>query len=140
MTGRSCRFHSSLAVGQGAWYVAMGLWPFLHPRSFERATGRRRDRWRAAAAGLLLANVGGALLSSGLRKRVPGELKLLALGSALSLAGADLAWGRRASPLRALDALAGLGLAAGWVLAELADQRALRRAPLYASAAVAAAA
>jgi hypothetical protein len=140
MTGRSCRFHSSLAVGQGALYAAVGLWPLLHPRSFERAIGRRRDRWLARVAGLVLANVGGALLAAGLRKRVPGELKVLALGSALSLAGADLAFGRGASPIRALDAVAQLGFVAGWALAELADQRAVTRAPLFASAAVAAAA
>ncbi len=41
----------ALAVAQGAFYLATGVWPLLHVRSFEAVTGERRTTgwWKPSA-------------------------------------------------------------------------------------------
>ena len=50
------------ALTQGLFYVATGLWPVLHLRSFEAVTGRKRDRWLVQTVGGLIAAIGASLL------------------------------------------------------------------------------
>ncbi len=47
-----------LASGQGALYVATGVWPLLHMPSFEAVTGPRLERWLVQTVGVLVASIG----------------------------------------------------------------------------------
>ena len=42
----------TLATGQGAYYVASGLWPIFHRRSFEAVTGPKKDWWLVVTVGV----------------------------------------------------------------------------------------
>jgi hypothetical protein len=106
---------SGLAVAQGAFYVATGVWPIVHLRSFEAVTGPKLEGWLVKTVGALIAVVGGTLLAAGLRRRVNPELALLATGSAASLAAVDLIYSpQRISPVYLLDAVAEGALLTGW--------------------------
>ncbi|HZI04200.1 MAG TPA: hypothetical protein VEZ71_09275, partial [Archangium sp.] len=81
---------SGLAVTQGIFYIATGLWPIVHLRSFEAVTGPKLEGWLVKTVGALIAVVGGTLLAAGLRRRVHPELISLAACSAASLAAVDV--------------------------------------------------
>lgn len=109
----------ALAVVQGLFYLVTGIWPLLHMRSFERVTGPKVDHWLVRTVGVLISVIGAVLLLGGRRGRVGPELRLLAAGSALGLAGIDVVYvsRRRISPVYLLDAVAELALAAAWAIA-----------------------
>ncbi len=50
------------ALGQGAFWLAAGVWPLLHYRSFEAVTGPKQDDWLVKTIGGLIAVVGATLL------------------------------------------------------------------------------
>ncbi|CAN5755221.1 hypothetical protein BH11MYX3_BH11MYX3_38810 [soil metagenome] len=75
---------------QGLFYVATGLWPILHFRSFEKITGRKNDRWLAKAMGGLVAAVGTALIVGSLETKPSRALRYLGIGSAIAVGLADL--------------------------------------------------
>lgn len=112
---------SDVAAVQGAFYLATGIWPLVHLRSFERVTGPKVDHWLVQTVGVLVAVIGAALLS-GARQRhgARPELRLLGLGSALGLAAIDVIFVARGriAPVYLLDAAAEALLAAGWVIAD----------------------
>jgi hypothetical protein len=60
-----------LAMGQGTYYLATGLWPLASMRSFEAVTGRKRDRWLVRTVGLLAVAFGSLLLRDASRARLP---------------------------------------------------------------------
>src|SRR5439155_14802188 len=74
-----------LVLGQGAYYAATGLWPLLHMRSFEAVTGPKREDWLVKTVGVLVTAIAGTLLVAGRRRRVPSEVALLAVSSAVGL-------------------------------------------------------
>jgi hypothetical protein len=104
---------------QGAFYVATGVWPILHLRSFEAVTGPKLEGWLVKTVGALITAIGGTLLSAGRRRRVVPEVAALAAGSAAALAVVDILYvaRRRISPVYLLDAVAELALVAGWAVA-----------------------
>jgi hypothetical protein len=110
----------SLALVQGTLYVATGLWPIVHYRSFERATGPKRDVWLVKTTGGLIAAIGASLLAEG-----RGERPVLGLGSAAVLATADIIYGGRGriSRVYLLDALAELALVGAWLIASRSPHR-----------------
>lgn len=101
---------------QGAFYLATGLWPLVHMRSFLRVTGPKTDLWLVKTVGGLIVVVGAALATAGWRGRASPELRGLALGSAAFLAMVDVTYVRqgRIPPVYLLDAAAELGLIALW--------------------------
>jgi hypothetical protein len=105
-----------LAVGQGAYYLATGVWPLLHMRSFLAVTGPKTDLWLVKTVGALVGVIGAALLEAGRRGRVTRETALLAGGSAAALAAVDVVYASRGRipPVYLLDAVPELALAAGW--------------------------
>jgi hypothetical protein len=105
-----------VAAAQGAVYVATGLWPLVDRSSFERVTGRKRDWWLVQTVGLLVASVGAGLVAAAASDRVTPELRGIAAGCAVSLAGIDVVHaGRgRLRPIYLLDAVAEAGLLAAW--------------------------
>jgi hypothetical protein len=75
---------TSLTRFQGAYYLATGLWPIVHYRSFELLSGHKRERWLVRTVGLLAAVIGLTLL------RRPRESGALADGTAGAFVVADL--------------------------------------------------
>jgi hypothetical protein len=108
----------ALATGQGLFYVATGVWPLLHRRSFEAVTGPKTDWWLVQTVGLLVSVTGGTLLLEARRPQVSAPVRALAVGCALGLAGIDVVHvtKRRISPVYLLDAAAELALAAAWAV------------------------
>lgn len=108
-----------LAWSQGVYFVATGAWPLVHLMSFESVTGPKTDDWLVRTIGVLVLVVGLALLLSAMRLRVPAEIALLAMGSALGLATIDVvfATGDVISDVYLLDALIEAGLVLLWGVA-----------------------
>jgi hypothetical protein len=97
------------ALAQGIFYVATGLWPIVHVRSFEAVTGPKVDRWLAQTIGGLIAAVGVALLVD--------ESRVLGIGSAASLGIADAYFAAkgRISNVYLADAAVEAALIAAWL-------------------------
>jgi hypothetical protein len=114
-----------LSVIQGLYYVVTGIWPVLEIRTFQLVTGPKKDLWLVKAAGLLIGVIGGVLLLAGFRRRKEPEFPLLAVSSALSLAGIDIVYARRGtiSRIYLLDAAGQLMLVAGWLATLIANRR-----------------
>jgi hypothetical protein len=79
---------SRLAVVQGAYWAASGVWPIVHLRSFEAVTGPKQAGWLVKTVGALIAAVGATLVVAGARRRVTEEIVLLGASSAAALGGA----------------------------------------------------
>jgi hypothetical protein len=80
----------ALVLAQGGYFLATGIWPLLHRRSFERVTGPKTDFWLAETVGVLVSCVGGVLLLAEQQGRRTRDLDLLAGTSAMGLAAVDL--------------------------------------------------
>jgi hypothetical protein len=109
---------SFVAMAQGLFYLVTGIWPLVSRRSFEAVTGPKYDFWLVQTIGLLIAVIGGVLGAAGLRGRPSGEVAALGIGSAASLAGADIVFTGKGRIRRVylLDALAEIGLILLWGL------------------------
>jgi hypothetical protein len=108
----------ALALAQGLYFGATGLWPVLHLRSFEIVTGPKPEGWLVKTVGSLLTVIGVALVATSRRRAVGREWALLAGGSAAALAAVDVWYAgvrRRISPVYLADAPIEIALAAGWV-------------------------
>jgi hypothetical protein len=107
----------ALAAGHGFYYVTTGIWPILSITSFQAVTGRKRDLWLVQTAGLLIASIGSVLMLAAYRRSNSPEVRLLAIASALSLAGIDLVYvnRRKIGPIYLADAAAELTLVALWL-------------------------
>lgn len=112
------RWARRLAVVQGAYYTATGLWPILHMDSFERVTGPKTDGWLVKTVGALISVLGGGLLTSGLHGSPSRDLAAVAAGSAAALTAIDVIYVARGriSEIYLLDAAAETVLIAGWTI------------------------
>jgi hypothetical protein len=102
--------------GQGAYYVATGIWPLAHLRSFLAVTGDKRERWLVQTFGLLTAAVGASLVANGSER----DVGRLGWSSALAIAIPELTLsvrGRLPLPYLA-DGLLQLGFAGAAFVAE----------------------
>lgn len=119
MSGAHIAPAQSLAMGQGAYFLATGVWPLLHMKSFEMVTGPKTDDWLVKTVGGVVGVIGGVLMLAAARRRVTPEIALLAAGSAGVLATIDAVYVARGriAPIYLLDAVAEVGLMAGWGLA-----------------------
>ena len=124
-----------VALAQGLYYAASGVWPLVGMKTFLAVTGPKTDLWLVKTVGGLIAVVGGALVAAGARDRVTGELAGLAAGSAAFLAGVDVVYAAkgRIPPVYLLDAVAEAGLIGAWGWAHGATVRG-RGAPRAAGA------
>jgi hypothetical protein len=76
---------------QGVFYLASGLWPVLHLRSFEKVSGKKTDTWLVQTTGALIAAVGAALLVGAAERPRPSRtVAVLGIASAAVLGLADL--------------------------------------------------
>jgi hypothetical protein len=103
---------------QGVFYVTTGLWPVVHLRSFERVTGRKRDKWLVQTTGGLIAAVGGALVVGAFDRQRSRSLATLGVASAAALGLADVyfAGKGRISPVYFGDAAIEAVMIAAWTL------------------------
>jgi hypothetical protein len=118
------RDHASLlAIGQGVYYLATGIWALVSIRTFEAVTGPKADRWLVKTVGVLVAVIGGVLILAGRRRRVEPESVVLAAGSAAGLAAIDTVYAvkGRIAKIYLLDALTEVALVAAWALARPRD-------------------
>jgi hypothetical protein len=110
------RWLLKLALIQGLFYVATGIWPLIDIVSFQAVTGPKTDLWLVRTVGVLVAVIGAVLIAASRSRRVTPEIVLLAAGSALGLAGIDLryALAGRISPVYLADAAVEISLALLW--------------------------
>lgn len=113
-----------VAAAQGAYFVLTGLWPLFGINSFQAVTGAKTDLWLVYTVGCLVTVIGAALLMAAYRGRTTPEVIVLAVGSAIALAGIDVVFVLRGviSWVYLLDAAAEVGLVAWWVLRWLGPQ------------------
>jgi hypothetical protein len=99
---------------QGAYYLATGVWPLIHRRSFEAISGKKSDFWLAETVGVITAAVGLTLALAGKREDASPELTLLGLGTAAGFAAVDFAHGlkRRISAVYLIDGVLQLAIIA----------------------------
>lgn len=107
-----------LALIQGMFYVATGVWPLIDIVSFQMVTGPKADLWLVRTVGVLVTVIGLVLLRASRTRRITPEIVLLAVGSALGLATIDLVYALSGviSAVYLADAAAELFLAGLWML------------------------
>jgi hypothetical protein len=107
-----------VALVQGAFYVATGIWALVDLDSFMAVTGPKTDHWLVKTVGVLVTVIGAVLLLAWRTRRLTREIVLLAAGSALALAAIDVTYVSNGtiSPIYLLDAVAEVGLAGAWLL------------------------
>jgi hypothetical protein len=106
-----------LALVQGAYYLATGLWPFIHLRSFLAVTGDKVDIWLLETVSVLIVAVGAALLVGGIRRNVTAEVAVLGCLSAAGLMTIDLVYSlrQRISAIYLVDVFPQAFILAGWL-------------------------
>jgi hypothetical protein len=120
-----------ILAGQGAFYVATGLWAIVSIGSFQRVTGPKVDTWLVKTVGALVSVVGMVLLLGAWRRRTEVEVLVLATGSAVALAAIDTVYSLngRISKVYLLDAVAETVLAGALATARALDARDLAPLP-----------
>jgi hypothetical protein len=113
------RMATWIARVQGWFYLLTGLWAIVDIDSFQRVTGPKLDLWLVKTVGVLVIVIGASLLAAARERRYSAPVLVLAVGSALGLAGIDLVYalGGRISPIYLLDAAAEIVLAVLWGIA-----------------------
>jgi hypothetical protein len=104
---------------QGVFYVATGLWPLVHLKSFEAVTGPKVDRWLVRTVSGLITVVGAALIAGACEQRRSSRtLAVLGIGSALALGVSDVIYASRGriSKIYYADAAAEAGILAAWAV------------------------
>jgi hypothetical protein len=107
-----------LALIQGIFYVATGVWPLIDIVSFQVVTGPKTDLWLVRTVGVLVTVIGVVLFRASQTRRITPEVALLAVGSALGLATIDLVYALSGviSAVYLADAAVELGLATLWAV------------------------
>jgi hypothetical protein len=113
-----------VAVVQGSYYVATGLWPLLDMASFEAVSGPKTDDWLVKTVGVLVTVIGSVLLYAGLKSQLGGPIRVLAIASAAGLAAIDFFYAMRGViwPIYMLDGVGEVVLIALWLLAISRDR------------------
>lgn len=111
----------TLAILQGIFYFATGVWPILSIRTFQMVTGPKTDLWLVKTVGALIAVIGLVLTASGLHDRVTFEIVMLATASAAALIIVDINYSLKGviSKIYLLDAVVESVLIVLWVAAVL---------------------
>jgi hypothetical protein len=106
------------ALAQGVYFVATGVWPILHLRSFEAVTGMKVDGWLVKTFGALVGAVGGALVIGAFEAPRSRMLRTLGIGSAAVLAVADVIYAGkgRIARIYLVDALVEVVIVGAWLL------------------------
>lgn len=107
-----------LALLQGIYYAATGLWPLLHMPSFLAITGPKQDLWLVNTVGVLVLVIAVVLLFAAARRVVAPEVRLLGAGSAAGLATIEFYYGLAGQvwPVYLLDGVLELILVLLWAV------------------------
>jgi energy-converting hydrogenase Eha subunit E len=94
-------------LGQGGYYLITGLWPLVSLSTFEAATGPKTDDWLVRTVALLIVAIAVSILVGVWRSHPSRETLILAILSAVALAGVDVVYVlmRVISPIYLLDAV-----------------------------------
>ncbi len=119
-----------VAILQGSYYVATGLWPLLSMASFEAVSGPKTDDWLVTTVGVLVIVIGSVLLWAGLTNQIVAPVALLAIASAAGLAGLDFFYAMRGViwAIYMLDGVAEVVLIVLWGIATSRDRVSLKTA------------
>jgi hypothetical protein len=115
--------HRICAV-QALYFMATGLWPILHIRSFMAVTGPKTDLWLVRTVGMLVIVIGAVLWRAyRLRRHQTGTVAMLGLGSAMGFLLVDIAsvLTHAVGPVYWLDAAVQLVFLFGWIVARVPD-------------------
>lgn len=106
-----------LALVQGLYFLATGLWPLFNIRTFQAVTGPKTDLWLVKTVGVLITVIGGVLVTASVRQRVDFETVLLAVASAGAMIVIDTWYALRrvVSPIYLLDAVVELVFVVLWI-------------------------
>ena len=93
---------------QAGYYVATGIWPLVHRRSFEAVTGPKADFWLVRTVGINVAAIGAGLALAIRRGALSPEMRATALVAAAGLGVVDTIYvaRRRIRSVYLLDAAA----------------------------------
>ncbi|WP_224995588.1 hypothetical protein [Cesiribacter sp. SM1] len=86
---------NTIAVLQGIFWAATGIWPMIHLPSFLWVTGPKEDIWLLYTVSVLILVIGLLLSVAGFRKTVTLEIKWLGIGGALGLTAIDIIYSTR---------------------------------------------
>jgi hypothetical protein len=108
----------AVALVQGFYFLALGLWPVVHSESFQKVTGPKTDLWLTKVVGVLTMAIGAGLIAAGIAEQVLPPVILTAMAAALGLLVLDLLYTLRRliSPVYAVDALVEAGFLAWWII------------------------
>jgi hypothetical protein len=92
------------------------VWPLLHYRSFEAATGPKAEPWLVKTVGGLMVTLGYAQMHGAMTDDGVAGARRLGIGSAATFAAVDIftAGPGRISRIYLLDAVVELGWLAAW--------------------------
>lgn len=106
-----------IALAQGVYYLASGLWPVLHLASFMAVTGPKTDHWLVQSFGVVIAATGLVFLWRGAHGRVEQATRQFGLATSLALAAIDF-WFVSTGAISAIylaDGVAEVALATAWL-------------------------
>ncbi len=121
-----------VAMAQGAYWLAVGLWPVLDLKTFLLATRPKPEGWLTKGVGMCLTTIGLALGAAGARGKVARELRVLGASTALSFAAMDFWYAgvrRRISRVYLANGVVQLGFLAAWTYAAWRESRDAHRPP-----------
>jgi hypothetical protein len=126
--GQNSGLFVGLALVQGLYYLATGVWPLIDIGSFQAVTGPKTDLWLVHTVGVLVTVIGLVLLAAGWRRQATPEVLLLAIGSIVALTGIDLVYTSRGviAPVYLVDALGEVIILLGWLVVIVQIMRAER--------------
>jgi len=117
-----CRITTMLfgvALVQGVYFLATGIWPLVSIRTFMMVTGPKADVWLVKTVGVLVAVAGATLLCAAYRQQIDLEVLVLAVGSAAALTAIDVIYVAKCviAPIYLADAVLEIALIAWWLIA-----------------------
>jgi hypothetical protein len=127
------RLVTTLAAGQGLYYLLTGLWRLVHLATFEAVTGPKTDAWLVQTVGVLVTAIGATLCSAAASRIIADEIALLAMASAAGLAAIDVMHviSGTIGHVYLLDAAVEVAFVAAWAFAKIRSARAHRPTVIY---------
>jgi hypothetical protein len=106
-----------VAIIQAIYFIATGVWPILHIRSFMAVTGPKTDLWLVKTVGVLVTVIGIVIGIAAMHENVSREVFILAVGGAAALTAIDVIYvlKRVIDKIYLLDAIAEVVLIAAWL-------------------------
>ncbi len=103
---------------QSIYFLITGIWPFIHLESFLMVTGPKNDIWLLKTVSVLILAVGLSLLTAAKKHEINTSILILAISSALGLAGIDIYYASTDIiwDIYLADAVAEIVIVAAWLI------------------------